>query len=43
MKDQIDVGISAPLQNGLGLFDLLNAVSPGRALRLACLGTAKAG
>ena len=28
MQDQIDVGISAPLQSGLGLFDPLNAVSP---------------
>ena len=37
MEDQIDVGISAPLQSGLGLFDPLNAVSPGPALRLACL------
>jgi len=43
MKDQIAVGISAPLQNGLGLFDPLHAVSPGPALGLACLGTAKAG
>ena len=43
MKDQIDVGVSAPLQSGLGLFDPLHAVSPGPALRWACLGTAKAG
>ena len=42
-KDQIDVGISDPLQTGLGLFDPLIAVSPGPALRSACLGTAKAG
>ncbi len=42
-KDQIDLGISARLQSGLGLFDPLHAVSPGPALRSACLGTAKAG
>ena len=42
-KDQIDVGISDPLQTGLGLFDPLNAASPGLALRLACPGTARAG
>jgi hypothetical protein len=42
-KDQIDVGLSDPLQVGLGLFDPLHAVSPGPALRSACLGTAKAG
>src|ERR1051326_3229128 len=42
-RDQIDVGISARLQGGFGLFDPLHAVSPGPALRLACLGTAKAG
>src|SRR6266566_3680709 len=42
-NDQIDVGISGPLQTGLGLFDPLHAVSPGPALRLACLGTTKAG
>ena len=43
MKDQIDVGVSARLQSGFSLFDPLNAVSPGPALRSACLGTAKAG
>jgi hypothetical protein len=32
------VGIFAPLQSGLGLFDPLHAVSPEPALRLACLG-----
>jgi len=32
-RDQIDVGISDPLQTGLGLFDPLNAASPGLALR----------
>ena len=32
MKDQIDVGISGPLQTGLGLFDPLNAVSPWACL-----------
>src|SRR5438034_8035114 len=42
-RDPIDVGISGPLQTGLGLFDPLHAVSPGPALRLACLGTTKAG
>jgi len=42
-RDQIDVGISDPLQTGVGLFDPLIAASPGLALRLACLGTAKAG
>jgi len=42
-KDQIDVGVSDPLQTGFGLFDPLHAVSPGPALRSACLGTAKAG
>jgi len=42
-RDQIDVGLSARLQSGLGLFDPLHAVSPGPALRLACLGPAKAG
>jgi len=42
-KDQIDVGVSGPLRIGLGLFDPLHAVSPGPALRSACLGTAKAG
>jgi len=42
-KDQIDVGISCPLQTGIGLFDPLHAVSPGPALRSACLGTTKAG
>ena len=42
MKDQIDVGISPPLQSGLGLFDPLHVASPGSALRLTCLGTAKA-
>jgi hypothetical protein len=42
-RDQIDVGVSDPLQTGLGLFDPLHAVSPQPALRLACLGTAKAG
>ena len=35
--------MSGPLQTGLGLLDPLNAVSPGPALRWACLGTAKAG
>jgi hypothetical protein len=42
-RDQIDVGISGRLQTGLGFFDPLIAASPGLALRLACLGTAKAG
>jgi len=42
-RDQIDVGISDPLQTGFGLFDPLIAASPGLALRLACLGTAKTG
>src|SRR5438552_17852395 len=42
-RDQIDVGVSAPLQSGLGLFDPLHAVSPGSALRWTCLGPAKAG
>jgi len=42
-RDPIDVGISGPLQTGLGLFDLLYAVSPGPALRLACPGPARAG
>ena len=42
-RDLIDVGISDPLQTGLGLFDPLHAVSPGSALRWTCLGTAKAG
>jgi hypothetical protein len=42
-RDQIDVGISDPLQTGFGLFDPLSVASPGLALRLACLGPAKAG
>src|SRR5439155_16189777 len=42
-KDQIDVGVSDPLQTGFGLFDPLHAVSPGPALRSACLGSTKAG
>ncbi len=42
MSDQIDVGISDPLQAGLGFFDPLNAASPGPALRWACLVTTKA-
>ncbi len=41
-RDQIDVGISDPLQTGLGFFDPLHAVSPGPALRSACLGRTKA-
>jgi len=41
-RDQIDVGVSDPLQSGVGFFEPLNAASPGLALRLACLGTAKA-
>jgi hypothetical protein len=32
-RDQIDVGISDPLQTGLGLFDPLNVASPELALR----------
>ena len=42
-RDQIDVGISGPLQTSFGFFDPLIAASPGLALRLACLGPAKAG
>ena len=42
-KDQIDVGVSDPLQTGFGLFDPLHAVSPGPALRSACPGPARAG
>ena len=42
-RDQIDVGVSDPLQTGLGLFDPLHAVSPGPALRSACPGPARAG
>lgn len=37
------MGLSAPLQNGVGFLDPLIAASPGPALRLACLGTAQAG
>ena len=42
MTDQIDVGISDPLQTGLGFFDPLHAASPEPALRLACLKTVQA-
>ena len=43
IQDQIDVGLSDPLQTGLGFFDPLHAVCPGPALRSACPGTARAG
>jgi hypothetical protein len=42
-RDLIDVGMSDPLRSGFGLFDLLYAVSPELALRLACPGPARAG
>jgi hypothetical protein len=43
MRHQIDVGVSGPLQTGLGFFDPLPAAAPGPALRLACLNPLQAG
>ena len=42
-RDQIDVGVSAPLQSGLGLFDPLHAVSPWACLAVGLPWTGQGG
>jgi hypothetical protein len=42
-RDPIDVGVSDPLQTGLGLFDPLHAVSPWACLAVGLPWTGQGG